>query len=170
MKATHKSYIFLPNTAYFQQVEEYCIQWKLVVSKTNGLIILFKEYLKLLNRLYDITCSTISNICYNLLFTTKFNDSSILIRLFHVTIWICRWRMNTLVTPQYQPRFISSITKIFSRWISQSDWNIQIKLNYFEVTKHYTQYSSYPEQIKLKATTNGPNVTLSYPKKRHTTI
>jgi len=25
-------------------------------------------------------------------------------RLFHVTIWICRWRMNTLVTSQYQPR------------------------------------------------------------------
>jgi len=32
----------------------------------------FKEYLKLLNRLYDITCSTISNIPYNLIFTTKF--------------------------------------------------------------------------------------------------
>ena len=55
MKATHKSYIFLPNTAHFQQVEEYYIQSKLVVSKANGLIILFKEYLKLLNRLYDIT-------------------------------------------------------------------------------------------------------------------
>jgi len=26
-----------------------------------------------LNRLYDITCSTISNIPYNLIFTTKFN-------------------------------------------------------------------------------------------------
>ena len=44
-------------------------------------------------------------------------------------LWICRWRMNTLVTSQYQPR-LSSIAKIFSRWISQSDWNIQIKLNY----------------------------------------
>ena len=41
----------------------------------------FKEYLKLLNRLYDITCSTISNIPYNLIFTTKFNDSSILIAI-----------------------------------------------------------------------------------------
>jgi hypothetical protein len=49
-----------------------------------------------------------------------------------VTIWICRWRMNTLVTSQYQPR-LSSITKIFSRWISKSDWNIQIKLNYFSI-------------------------------------
>jgi len=34
-----------------------------------------------LNRLYDITCSTISNIPYNLIFATKFNDSSILITI-----------------------------------------------------------------------------------------
>jgi len=52
-----------------------------------------------------------------------------LLRLFRVTIWICRWRMNTLVTSQYQPR-LSSITKIFSRRLSQSDCSIQIKLNY----------------------------------------
>ena len=32
-----------------------------------------------LARLYRITCSQISNIPYNLIFTTKFNDSSILI-------------------------------------------------------------------------------------------
>ena len=44
-----------------------------------------------------------------------------------MTIWICRWQMSTLVTSQYQPR-LSSVTKIFSRPISQSDWNIQIKL------------------------------------------
>jgi hypothetical protein len=30
-------------------------------------------------RLYKLTCSQISNIPYNLIFTTKFNDSSILI-------------------------------------------------------------------------------------------
>ena len=52
---------------------------------------LIKEYLKLFNRLYDInwfgalyayiTCSKISNIPYNLFFTTKFNDSSILITI-----------------------------------------------------------------------------------------
>jgi len=34
------------------------------------------------------------------------------LRLFHVTIWICRCRINTLVTSQYQPR-LSSITNIF---------------------------------------------------------
>jgi hypothetical protein len=109
----------------------------------------FKEYSKFLNRLYDITwlgcslrlinreafmksvncskltCSNISNITYNLIFRKKIDDSSILIRLFHVTIWICRWRMNMLVTSQYQTR-LSSITKIFSRRISQSDCSIQI--------------------------------------------
>ena len=49
-----------------------------------------------------------------------------------MTIWICRWRMNTLVTSQYQPR-LSSIAKIYSRRISQSDWNIEIKLNYNDI-------------------------------------
>jgi hypothetical protein len=69
----------------------------------------------------SITCLTISKIPYNLIFTTKFNDSSILIM-----------RMNKLVASQYQPR-LSSITKIFDRRISQSDWNIQIKLNYLTI-------------------------------------
>ena len=45
------------------------------------MISLIKEYLKLLNRLYDITCSTILNIPYKLIFTTKFNDSSNLITI-----------------------------------------------------------------------------------------
>jgi hypothetical protein len=54
------------------------------------------------------------------------------LRLFHVTIWICRWQMNMLVTSQYQPR-LSSITKISSRQISQSDCSIQTKLNYSEM-------------------------------------
>ena len=47
-------------------------------------------------------------------------------------IWICRWRMNTLVTSQYQPR-LSNIANIFSRRIIQSDLNIQIKLNYIKL-------------------------------------
>jgi hypothetical protein len=54
--------------------------------------------------------------------------------LFLITINSCDYlnlllAMNTLVTSQYQPR-LSSITKIFYRLISQSYWNIQIKLNY----------------------------------------
>jgi hypothetical protein len=100
----------------------------------------------------SINCSTILNIPYNLIFTTKFNDSSILIkRLFHVTIWIDRWRMNTLVTSQYQHR-LSSITKIFSRRISQSDWNIQTKLNYIQLLLHYVK----------NAQENKKNTILSY--------
>ena len=60
------------------------------------------------------------------------------LRFFHLTIWICLWRMNTLVTSQYQPR-LSGITKIVCRWISQSDCSIQIKLNYLALnTNHST--------------------------------
>ena len=40
----------------------------------------------------SITCSTISNIPYNLIFTTKFNDSSILI-----TIILCDYLNLSLV-------------------------------------------------------------------------
>jgi hypothetical protein len=41
--------------------------FKRIYVNTEGIqkVITFKEYLKLLNRLYDITCSTISNIPYN---------------------------------------------------------------------------------------------------------
>jgi hypothetical protein len=82
-----------------------CITW-------FGSLYAFKRFIKskqTQTRLYCITCST------------------------HVTIWICHWWMNTLVTSQCQPR-LSRITKISPRRMSQSDWNIQIKLNYFEIT------------------------------------
>jgi len=46
-----------------------------------------------------------------------------------------------VVTPQYQPR-LSSITKKFSRRISQSDCSIHIKLNYYWLT-FIEQYFSY---------------------------
>jgi hypothetical protein len=77
----------------------------------------------------------------------------LVVRLFHVTIWICHWRMNTLVTSQYQSR-ISSITKIFSMRISQSDWNIQIKLNYLNIkTQNNRLFNllklNYKEYLKL---------------------
>ena len=79
------------------------IKLQKIIFNVYNYIFPFKEYLKLLNRLYDITwfgsvyamksvnwpkpgyasitCSTISNIPYNLIFTTKFNDSSILITI-----------------------------------------------------------------------------------------
>ena len=62
-----------------------------------------------------------------------------------MTIWICRWRMNTSVTSQYQPR-LSSITKIFSRQISQSDCSIQIKLNYINMKYRFFYWTKdkYP--------------------------
>jgi hypothetical protein len=77
----------------------------------------------------SITCSTISNIPYNLIFATKYNDSSILI-----TIISCDY-LNLSLTDEHVddvtiPTQVIEYNQIFSRWISQSDWNIQIKLNY----------------------------------------
>ena len=55
----------------------------------------------------SITCSKIEHIPYNLIFTTKFNESSILI-----TCTITSWDyLNLLETSQYQPR-LSSITNV----------------------------------------------------------
>jgi hypothetical protein len=76
----------------------------------------------------SITFSTISNIPYNLIFTTKFNDSSILITIIscdYLNLSLAEEHVGDVTVPT-----ISSITNIFSRGISQSDWNIQIKLNY----------------------------------------
>jgi len=73
----------------------------------------------------------ISNIPYNLIFTTQFNDSPILITIIscdYLNLSLANEYM--LMTSQYQPR-LSSITRIFSKRISQSDWSIQIELNYF---------------------------------------
>ena len=76
--------------------------------------------LRLINREASITCSTISNIPYNLFFTTKFNDSSILI-----TIILCDYLKLSLADEHVGdvtiPTRLSSITNIFSRRISQSD-------------------------------------------------
>ena len=49
----------------------------------------------------SITCSKIEHIASNLIFTTAFNDSLILIRLFHGNISICHWQMNMFVRSQY---------------------------------------------------------------------
>ena len=50
--------------------------------------------------------------------------------------------MNTLVTSQYQPR-LSSMTNIFSRRISKSDQNIQIKLNYIYIVHWDISFASF---------------------------
>ena len=77
----------------------------------------------------SITCSNISNIPYNFILTTKFNDFSILI-----TIISCDY-LNLSLANEYVgdatiPR-LSSIANIFSKQISQSDCSIQITLNYY---------------------------------------
>ena len=81
----------------------------------------------------SITCSTISNIPYNLIFTTKCNDSSILI-----TIISCDYLNLSLADEDVGdvtiPTQVIEYNQIFSRWISQSDWYIQIKLNYFRIS------------------------------------
>jgi hypothetical protein len=50
----------------------------------------------------SITCSKILNIPYNLILQQNLMIPRFLLRFFHGTIWICRWRMTMLVTSQYQ--------------------------------------------------------------------
>jgi hypothetical protein len=82
----------------------------------------------------SITCSTISNIPYNLIFTTKFNDSLILIT-------IISWDYLNLSLADEHVGDVTIPTKVieynqnFLQAISQSDWNIRIKLNYNEKEK-----------------------------------
>ena len=82
----------------------------------------------------SITCLTISNIPYNLIFKTKFNDSSILI-----TIISCGY-LNLSSADEHVgdvtiPTQVFEYNKNFSRRISQSDCSIQIKLNYYYIIK-----------------------------------
>ena len=80
----------------------------------------------------SITCSKISNISNNLIFKTKFNDSSILI-----TIISCDY-LNLSLANEYVgdvtiPTQIIKYNQLFSKIISQSYCSIQIKLNYSKV-------------------------------------
>ena len=72
------------------------------------------------------TSSKIENIPYNLIFTTKYNDSSILIT-------IISWEYMNLSLNEYVgdvtiPTQVIKYNQFFSRQISQSDCIIQIKL------------------------------------------
>jgi len=77
----------------------------------------------------NITCSKIEHIPYNLIFTTKFNDSSIL-------ILIISWDyLNLSFANEYVgdvtiPIQVIMYNQCCSRQISQSDCSIHIKLNY----------------------------------------
>ena len=74
------------------------------------------------------TSVTCSNIPSNLIFTTKFNDSSILIT-------IISWDyLNLSLANEYVgditiPTQVIKYNQFFSMWIIQSDCSIQIKLN-----------------------------------------
>ena len=74
----------------------------------------------------SITCSTISNIFIHLIFTTKFNDSSILI-----TIISCDY-LNLSLMDEHVGFWRHSIE--YNLNVLQSDWNIQIKLNYLKMS------------------------------------
>jgi len=74
----------------------------------------------------ETRCITCSKIPYNLIVTTKFNDSSILI-----TIISCDY-LNLLLANEYVgdvtiPTQVIKYNQFFSRRISQSDCSIHIK-------------------------------------------
>jgi hypothetical protein len=77
----------------------------------------------------SITCSKILNILYNLIFSTKFKDSSILIT-------IISWNyLNLSLANEYigdvtVSNQVIKYNQFFYRQISQSDSSIHIKLNY----------------------------------------
>ena len=80
----------------------------------------------------SITCSKIEHIPYNLIFTTKCNDSSILIT-------IISWSYLNLSLANEYVGDVTKSTQVIkynqccSRHISQSDCSIHIKLNYFKI-------------------------------------
>jgi len=82
----------------------------------------------------SITCSKIEHIPYNLILTTKLNDSSILIT-------IISWDyLNLLLANEYVgnvtiPTQVIKYNQCCSRWLSQSDCSTHIKLNYYQWTK-----------------------------------
>ena len=77
----------------------------------------------------SITCSNISNIPYNLIFTTNLMISRFLLRLFHGTLFSSL--ANEYVGDITIPTQVIKYNQFFPRRISQSDCSINIKLNYY---------------------------------------
>ena len=102
-------------------------------------------YVQFLNRLYDITylvwgslhlitCSKIEHIPYNIIFTTKLNDSSILITIIswdYLNLSLANEYVGDITIPTYIIRY----NQCCSRQISQSDCSIHIKLKYYLILK-----------------------------------
>jgi hypothetical protein len=106
-----------------------------------------------------ITCSKISNIPYDLIFTTILTIPRFYLWLFHRTIWICRWWLNILVTSQYQPR-LSSIT-IFLQYLHQ----IKLYLNKMK-NKEYHSVGLNREKKMIPLTDTWPLNFLAWYKQR----
>ena len=113
---------------------------------------LFKEYLKLLNRLYKpgytrITYSTISNIPYNLIFTTKFNDSSILI-----TIISCDYLNLSLADEHVGDVTIPTQVIKYDQNFHQADY--PIRMQYSNQVKLYNNNNLIAKQETLTGCAN----------------
>ena len=102
-------------------------------------------------RYTSITYSKIPNIPYNLIFTIQFNNFSILIAIISCD-YFNLLLTNILVTSQYQPRLLS-ISNVFSRWISQSDCNIHIKLNMYIFRRIYVyiRLKIKPNSVRIRS-------------------
>jgi hypothetical protein len=82
-----------------------------------------------------ITCSTILNIHYNLIFATKFNHSSILI-----TIISCDYLNLSLADEHVGDVTMPTQVIKYSNKFLQGDCTIQIKLNYNEIKTYGILY------------------------------
>jgi hypothetical protein len=80
----------------------------------------------------SITCSKIENIHYNLIFTTKFNDSWILITIISLD-YLNLSLPNEDVDDITIPTQVIKYNQFLSRLISLSDCSIHIKLNYCKI-------------------------------------
>ena len=80
----------------------------------------------------SIICSKIENIHYNLIFTTKFNDSWILITIIswdYLNLSLANEDVGDVTIPTQVIKY----NQFLSRLISQSDCSIHIKLNYCKI-------------------------------------
>jgi len=106
-----------------------------------------------------ITCSQNSNIPYNLIFTTKFNDSSILITIIsweYLNMSLANEYVGDVPIPT-QPR-LSSITNFFSRRISQSDCSkLFLYIQTLQIISSYSLYLLH-YNILLNFSENKENV------------
>jgi hypothetical protein len=117
---------YLRNIFNFEQVIRYILVW---------------DSLRLINReaVYEkrksfqtstcITCSNISNIPYKWIFKTKFNDSSILIRIIswdYFNLSLANEYVGDVTIPTQNIKY----SQLFPRQIRQSNCSIHIKLNY----------------------------------------